>query len=144
MDEEPRQLVGGRRPPGQERRQRLPLDQLHREERPAVEQPAQLIDRHHARVLELAADLGFFHEPLDQVGPAAVPIEEDLDRQVAAEVGVAALEHGPHPAAGDLAEELISPRRSIDGHFPLRHDGCVRAGISLAEVDGGEAILSCR
>ena len=45
-------------------------------------------------------------------------LEQDLDGQVAAQVGVAALEDGPHAAAGDLAEEL-EPRRAVGrcGHF---------------------------
>ena len=38
-------------------------------------------------------------------------LEQDLDGQVAAQVGVAALEDGAHAAAGDLAEELVADRR---------------------------------
>ena len=52
--------------------QRLPLDQLHAEERPAVGEGAQLVDRHDARVLELAADLRLLDEAADQVGVVAV------------------------------------------------------------------------
>ena len=56
-------------------------------------------------MLELAADLRLLDEAVDQVGPVAVLLEQDLDGQVAAEVGVAAPEHGAHAAAGDLAEK---------------------------------------
>ena len=50
----------------QQRRQGPALDQLHGEERPAVGQPAELVDRHDARVRELAADPRLVEEPLDQ------------------------------------------------------------------------------
>ena len=70
----------------------------------------QLVDRHDAGVLELAGDLGLLDEPADQLGVVAVLLQQDLDGQVAAEVDVAALEHGPHAAAGDLAEELEAGR----------------------------------
>ncbi len=45
------------------------------------------------------------------------PLEQHLHGQVAAEVGVAPLEHGPHAAPGDLAEELktVRPLRHLDG-----------------------------
>ena len=69
-------------------------------------------------MLQLAADLGFLDEPADQVGLVAVRLEQDLDGQVAAEVGIAALEHRSHAAAGDLAEQLQPPRAiRRDGHL---------------------------
>ena len=55
-----------------------------------VGQRAQIIHRHHARVLELAADLGLLEEPFDQVELIAMLIEQDLEGQVAAQVGVTA------------------------------------------------------
>ena len=95
-----------------------PLTSFMAEERPAVGEGAQLVDRHDARVLQLAADLGLLDEPADQVGVVAVRLEQDLDGQVAAEVGVAALEDGAHAAAGDLAEEL-EPSRPVAGRRHL-------------------------
>ena len=83
------------------------LDQLHGEIGPAIGEGAQLVDRHDAGVLELAADLGLLDEAADQFGLVLVALEQDLHGQVAAQVGVASLEHGPHAAAGDLAEELV-------------------------------------
>ena len=59
-------------------------------------------------MLELAADLRLLDEPADHLGVVAVLLQEDLDGQVAAEVGVAALEDDAHAAAGDLAEELVA------------------------------------
>ena len=66
--QEPGQVVGRRRAGREQVGQRLPLDQLHGEVRPAVGEGAQLVDRHDARVLELAADLGLLDEPADQLG----------------------------------------------------------------------------
>ena len=47
-----------------------------------------------------------------------VRLQQDLDGQVAAQVGVAALEDRAHAAPGDLAEEL-EPRRAVGqrGHL---------------------------
>ena len=73
-----------------------------------VAEPAELVDRDDSRVLELAADLRLLDEPADQLGVVAVLLEQDLDRQVAAQVVVTALEDGTHAAAGDLAQELIA------------------------------------
>ena len=53
-------------------------------------QAAQLVDRHDARVLQLAGDLRLLDEPAHEVGVVAVLLEQHLDGQVAAEVGVAA------------------------------------------------------
>ena len=78
-------------------------------------------------MLELAADLGLLHEPVDQVGPVAVLVQQDLQRQVAAQVRVAASEHRSHPAAGDLAQHLIPPGRAIDQALVLRR-AVVRLG----------------
>ena len=73
---------------------------------------AQLVDRHDAGVLELAADLRLLDEPADQLGRCrGGRSQEDLDGQVAAEVGVAALEDGAHAAAGDLAVDAVADRR---------------------------------
>ena len=47
------------------------VDKLHHVERQAVVADAQLVDRHDARVFELARDLGFDLEAVDLVGPPA-------------------------------------------------------------------------
>jgi len=41
-----------------------------------------------------------------------VVLEQDLDGKVAPQVGVAALEHGTHAAASNLAEQP-DPRRAV-------------------------------
>ena len=75
-DKSPRRSTGtaaGRRRlrVGQQVRQGASLDQLHGEEGPVVSERTQLIHRHDAGMLELAADLGFLDEPPDQVGTFA-------------------------------------------------------------------------
>ncbi len=101
-------VVRGRLAFRQQRRQRPAPDQLHREVGPAVGEGAQLVHRHDAGVLELTADLRLLDEPAHQLGLVLVALEQDLDGQVAAQVGVAPLEDRPHPAPGDLAEELVA------------------------------------
>ena len=102
--QEPRQVVGRGRRARQQGGQGPALDQLHGEEGPAVGEGAQLVDRHDAGVLELAADLRLLDEPAEDLGVVAVLLQEDLDGQVAAQVGVAALSTAPMPP------RAISPR----------------------------------
>ena len=91
----------------------MALDQLHREEGPEVGEGAQLVDRHDAGVLELAADLGLLDEAADHVGVVAEVVAQHLEGDVAAEVGVAALEDGAHAAAGDLAVDAVADRAVV-------------------------------
>jgi hypothetical protein len=116
--QEPGPVGGGRGPLSQECRQRPALDQLHREIRAVVGKGAQLVDRHDPGMLKLAADLRFLDEPAHQFGPALVTLQQHLDGQVAAQVGISPLEHGSHAAAGDLAQEL-HPHRAIVGQGHL-------------------------
>ena len=90
----------------------MALDQLHREVGTAVAEGAQLVNGHDAGMLQLAGDLGFLDEAANHVGLVAMRFEQNLHRQVATKVGIAALENGPHAAASDLAEEL-QPRRTL-------------------------------
>ena len=59
-------------------------------------------------MLELAADLRLLDEPPDQAVVAGLAGMEYLDRDVSAEVGVASFEDDSHPAAADLAEDLVA------------------------------------
>ena len=96
---------------------------------------AQLVDRDDARVLELAADLRLLDEPPDQLGAVAVLLQQDLDRQVAAQVPIPALEDRPHAAAGDLAEDVVTARfvggDHVSGSGPTV---CSRVGASQADL----------
>ena len=134
--QEPGQVVGRARAGREQVGQRLALDQLHGEERPAVGEGAQLVDRHDARVLQLAADLRLLDEPADQVGVVAEVLAEDLDGHVAAEVGVAALEHGAHAAAGDLAVDPVAESRCRRRSRAGRSARAPRRG-RVAEQDAG-------
>ncbi len=82
-----------------------------------VGQNPQLVDRHDARVLKLAADLGLLDKAVDEVGPVTMVIQEDLECQSASEVGVPSLEDDAHAATGDLADKPVSPHEAADGAF---------------------------
>src|SRR5262249_5298930 len=64
-------------------------------------------------VLVLAAGGG---PRLDQEAPGARPavLEEDLDRDQAAKLGVARQEHGAHAALPELADDLVVVDRAAD------------------------------
>ncbi len=136
--QEPGQVVGrpgaGREQVGQ----RLPFHQLHAEEGPAVGEGAQLVDRHHARVLELAADLRLLDEAADQVGLVTEVGPQDLDGDVAAQVGVAALEDGAHAAAGDLAVDTVADRRVGVGGIGTDDRPRGLAGRRVAQQHAGD------
>ena len=75
LEEDPQhaRLIGGRIGPRvQEIGQGAALDQLHREVGAAVGEGAQLVDRHDARMLQLAGDLRLLDEAADQLGVVAV------------------------------------------------------------------------
>ena len=123
----------------QQLRQGVALDQLHGEEGPEVGEGAQLVDRHDAGVLELAADLGLLDEPADHAGVVAEVVAQHLERDVAAEVGVAALEDGAHAAAGDLAIDAVADRAVVIVVALRPDDGPgLLAGRGVAEQDAGD------
>jgi hypothetical protein len=116
--QEPWHIFGRMFAIGQERGQSTSLHELHGKVRPPVGERTQLIDGDNAGVLQLTGDLRLLDEPSDQFWTITVHVQKHLDRQVAAEVGVAPLEHRSHAAASDLAEKL-QPRGPIGwvGHF---------------------------
>ena len=90
-------------------------------------------------MLELAADLRLLDEAADHVGVVAVVVAEDLDGEVAAEVGVAALEDGAHAAAGDLAVDAVADRAVgvVAVRRPDDRPGLL-AGSRVAEQHAGD------
>ena len=66
-------------------------------------------------MLQLPADLGLFDEPPGDVGAVGEFLEQHLHRQVAAEVDVAAAQHGPHAAAGDFAVKPVTIAGLVSG-----------------------------
>ena len=91
-------------------------------------------------MLELAADLRLLDEAVEQVGPLAMPIQEHLQRQVAAQAGVAGPQDGAHAAAGDLAEELVPAGGAVerDGGGGGEGDGHAVVQVGLGERHAGE------
>ena len=87
-------------------------------------------------MLELAADLRLLDEPVDHLGPVAVPRQQDLDGQVAPQVRVAAFEDGPHATAGDLAQELIAAGAGVGDLLGARAD---RRALVLLRVEQQDA-----
>ena len=128
-------------PLGQQVGQGPALDQLHGEVGAAVGEGPQLVDRDNAGVLELAADLRLLDEAVDHLGAVAMGLEQDLDGEVASQVGVASLEDRPHAAAGDLAQKL-EPRGAIGRFGQLGGAGPdqrrLRPGVGVAEQHPGQ------
>src|SRR6185295_721673 len=101
-------------------------------------------------VLELARDLRFFDEAVEHPRLGLVLLEENLQRDVAAEVDVAALPDRADAAARDLTVDFVPrdlPRRNARGvarrRFGLRvlaaqHD--VRNGGAAATKSFDEAV----
>jgi hypothetical protein len=117
------------------------LDELHGEVWPAAREPAQFVHRHDARVLELPRDLCLLHEPLHQLRAALVGLQQHLDGDVPAEVGVAALEDRAHAAPRDLPNQLVAAGR-LQGRTGGRHlargrrvNQGERLGLRLAQLD---------
>ena len=106
--EEARQVVRRRFAFLEEGGQRSPFHQLHGEVGTAVGETAGLVDGDDAGVLQLAADLRLLHEAAHRDRVVAVPFEEDLDGEVAAEFEVAPLEDCPHAAVAQLAEDPVA------------------------------------
>ena len=120
--QEPRLLLSRARAVRQQNSQGAALDQLHGEIRPLIGEGAELVDRDHSGVLQLAGDLGLLDEPADQVGPLLMLLEQDLDGQVATEVAVAPLMITPMP-----------PRATSPSSWS-RARGSDASGISVDEV----------
>jgi hypothetical protein len=77
-------------------------DELHGQERPAVGQLAQGVDRRDARVREAGG-----HPGLDDEPAGVLPVLHHLDRHLPVEDRVAGGVDDPHPAAGDLPGEGV-------------------------------------
>ena len=94
------------------------LDESHRVERPATGVGAQAVDRHDARMLQAAGDLGLDQEPLAARRVVGVVVEDLLERDLAVQLGVEGHEHGAQAAAGmgpQDAEPLAVAGGGTDG-----------------------------
>ena len=108
------------------------LDELHRQERPAVGEFADPVNGRDAGVLELAGDLRFVDEPHCRAGPRGVPLGQDLDGHLAVQGHVPGAVNHPHAAAADLVEQLVPGRR--DG-------GSARRGRSFGTVGAAQGFI---
>ena len=59
-------------------------------------------------MLQLPADLSFFYESLEHLGFIFVFVEQDLDSQIASQIGVASLDNRAHAATCDFTMQLIA------------------------------------
>ena len=91
--------------------ERSALDELHRQERAAVRQRAEVVHGRDGRVLELTRDAGFVGESPGGPGRRPVLVEQDLDRHLPSEGGVGGAVDDAHAAAGDLVAQQVTIRR---------------------------------
>ena len=106
--QEPRQIIRRAEAFAEQDGQGPAADELHGQKRPAVGKRAQLVDRHDARMLKLAADLGFLDEPIAELGIFAMRAEQDFDGQLAVEVVVVRLSTAPMPPARSRPKSEIA------------------------------------
>ncbi len=109
--------------------ERFALDQLHGQERPAIGQAAQVINRRDGGVLELRGDAGLVEEPPRRAGVGAVTLLQQLDCDFALQDRVGGPEDGPHAATGDL---VVQPVTLPNGH--ASRDPWQRVGRIVGEV----------
>ncbi len=116
-----------------------PLDEAHREVDARLCIEPELVDRHDARVIELARDLRLLeearHAPSVDVGRrrirlrAVVP-EDDLHRQLATEILVPHAQDRAHAAARDLAAQPVARAlRSLRQDAAQEFARCRRRGF---------------
>jgi hypothetical protein len=111
---DPQRLGERRRSVGDELRERLPVDVLHRQEvivavLAEVERPHDIAVRHAARELYLGA------EPLEHPGQIGELAAQQLQRYDLVELGVARAVHAPHAAGADQPEYLVAAGEQARG-----------------------------
>ena len=116
--------------------------ELHGEERAMVGEDADVVDRNDSRVLELPSDLRLLDEAADHRRAVAMIRKQHFHRELTPERRVAAQEDGPHPAPGDLTEDLVAPRRRRRGDFgrARQHDGRGFGGHTREHLDGAPPV----
>ncbi len=83
-------------------------------------------------MLELASDLGLLDETPDHRGIPGMSREEHLHGDVATQVGVASHEDEAHSAAGDLAQDMVTPLPATGESCPhpaRRRPGAMRRRV---------------
>ena len=124
-------------------RQRGPLDELHRVVLLALVL-AHLVDRHDVGVVEVRRRLGLGVEPLDVTARGEAAGEDHLERDEPVERHLPRLVDDPHPAPGDLLQQLVVAEVADGRQFgvAVRLDRFVASSPSASRK--GEATRSMR
>src|SRR5262249_18156104 len=93
--------------------QSLALEQLHRDERPALVL-VHVEDRADVRVLERGGGPRFAAQPLEGLGVTPELVRQELERDAAAELQVLGLVDDAHAAAAQRREDAIVRNRLAD------------------------------
>jgi hypothetical protein len=88
--------------------QRVALDELHRQERAAVGEDAEVMRGRDPWVLELASDAGLILEPTGRPRVWSVLVQQHFDRHLAAKHCIGSAVYNTHPATGDLFTEGVA------------------------------------
>ena len=97
------------RPVFQDRLERASLDELHRQEGPAIGQGANLVHGRDSRVLQLTSDPCLTEEALGRYRIGRVALGEQLDGDIAIEGNIAGAIHNTHAPVANLVKE---PRKN--------------------------------
>ena len=93
---------------GEDRRERLAIEQLHHGEWPAIRCDADVADIDDVRIADPARSEGFALEPDDRFFVVRVLVEHHLDGDALAELLVLGLVDHTHAAAPDLPEDRVA------------------------------------
>ena len=88
--------------------ERLPFDELHREERPTVGERGDPVNRRDAGMLQLPGDLGFLDEANRRGGADGIAILQNLDRDFAIHLDIPGAIHIAHAATADEFTEDVA------------------------------------
>ena len=112
-------LADGQRAPADQVGERPAVEELHRDERPALVL-ADLVNRADVRVIQRGSGSRLAREAIERSARERQDIGQELERDVAAKLRVGgAIDHA-HPAASELFEDLIV-RDAFADHWPERH-----------------------
>ena len=114
--------ASGRPPLRNRQRERLALDQLHREEQ---DRSGLLdrVDRDDVRMVQRGGCARFTLEPAEPIGISGKGRRQDFDRDVTAEARVAGAVHLAHAAAAEQRHDLVGPKRRPGGENHLMWPG---------------------
>ena len=118
--------------PAQDRREVLPVDQLHDDVR-AARVLAEVVDGDDVGVAERGRRLGLRAETRREIGIAQVLRTEQLERDVATELGIGGAVDGRHPAAAQQLDQAVAAAQRLSDLGQIVPSWCV-AGPSALRV----------